>query len=164
MTTSGGCSVNTAWTRRGCGSDLRERRRHQGSVADRTIWTLHGLRVRDLRRRPGAGFAALGYLRNLPIDVLKVDRALVSRMPSERMDRAVVRAICDLASAAGALTVAEGVETPEVLAAVRNWDATWRRGTCSAGRPRWRSTRWHPRTTFPDTAPNLDACYFRYCI
>jgi EAL domain-containing protein (putative c-di-GMP-specific phosphodiesterase class I) len=40
-------------------------------------------------------------------------------MPSERMDRAVVRAICDLASAAGALTVAEGVETPEVLAAVK---------------------------------------------
>ena len=91
----------------------------QGSVADRTIWTLHGLGCGICVDDLGAGFAALGYLRNLPIDVLKVDRALVSRMPSERMDRAVVRAICDLASAAGALTVAEGVETPEVLAAVK---------------------------------------------
>ena len=39
-------------------------------------------------------------------------------MPTERMDRAVVRAICDLASAAGVLTVAEGVETPAVLSVV----------------------------------------------
>lgn len=90
----------------------------QGSVADRAIGDLHelgcGICVDDL----GAGFAALGYLRNLPIDVLKVDRALVSRMPSERMDRAVVRAICDLASAAGVLTVAEGVESQAVLSVV----------------------------------------------
>lgn len=90
----------------------------EGTTAGRAIAGLHeigcGICVDDL----GAGFAALGYLRDLPIDVLKVDRALISRMPTERMDRAVVRAICDLASAAGVLTVAEGVETPAVLSVV----------------------------------------------
>ncbi|MBR7559630.1 EAL domain-containing protein, partial [Mycobacterium tuberculosis] len=58
----------------------------------------------------GSGFSALRYVRDLPVDVLKVDRALISAMPDSPSDRAVVRAICEMAQTMGIATVAEGVE------------------------------------------------------
>ena len=58
------------------------------------------------------GYSSLAYLRDLPVDVLKIDRSFTSRLPA---DRAMFSFIVELARAIGATTVVEGVETDEEL-------------------------------------------------
>ena len=60
----------------------------------------------------GTGYSSLAYLRDLPVDVLKIDRSFTSRLPG---DRAMFAFIVQLARAIGATTVVEGVETREQL-------------------------------------------------
>ncbi|WP_432523476.1 putative bifunctional diguanylate cyclase/phosphodiesterase [Kineococcus sp. SYSU DK006] len=60
----------------------------------------------------GTGYSSLAYLRQLPVDVLKVDRSFVQSM-SQGEDTALVRTIIGLAEALGLETVAEGVESAE---------------------------------------------------
>ena len=67
----------------------------------------------------GTGFSSLAYVRNLPAAVLKIDRTFVSGLPDSVKDRAVVKAVIELAHELGMRTVAEGVETPEQLECLR---------------------------------------------
>lgn len=60
----------------------------------------------------GTGYSSLAYLRDLPVDVLKIDRSFTSRLPE---DEPLVGFIVELARAIGASTVVEGVETSEQL-------------------------------------------------
>jgi EAL domain-containing protein (putative c-di-GMP-specific phosphodiesterase class I) len=60
----------------------------------------------------GTGFSSLTYLRQFPVDVLKIDRSFVAGLGRNRQDRAIVASIIDLAHALGLRTVAEGVEDP----------------------------------------------------
>ena len=57
------------------------------------------------------GYSSLAYLTSLPIDYLKLDRALVSEVDASRRDRVVVRGIIRIAAHLGMSIVAEGVET-----------------------------------------------------
>jgi diguanylate cyclase (GGDEF)-like protein len=59
----------------------------------------------------GTGYSSLSYLQDLPLDVLKIDRMFISRLPDENADASVVRTILGLAEALNLETVAEGVET-----------------------------------------------------
>jgi diguanylate cyclase (GGDEF)-like protein/PAS domain S-box-containing protein len=61
----------------------------------------------------GAGYSSLGRLRDLPVQLLKIDRSFLRDVPSRPEATAVVTAILELAGALGMETVAEGVETPE---------------------------------------------------
>jgi diguanylate cyclase (GGDEF)-like protein/PAS domain S-box-containing protein len=61
----------------------------------------------------GSGHASLGYLRNLQIDVLKIDRSFISKMSSDAGDAAIVRASIELGHNLGLEVVAEGVETAQ---------------------------------------------------
>lgn len=67
----------------------------------------------------GTGFSSLNMLRSLPLQTVKIDRSLVDPMPAAEAV-AVVRAICDLATALKLDVVAEGVETPEHAQAARD--------------------------------------------
>jgi diguanylate cyclase (GGDEF)-like protein len=59
----------------------------------------------------GTGYSSMATLRNLPIDVMKVDRAFVQDLSDDPTALAVTRAILTLAQALGKHTVAEGIET-----------------------------------------------------
>ena len=73
----------------------------------------HGVRVAidDF----GMGYSSLSRLAELPIDILKIDRAFTSRLTPERSSQAIVSTIIALARTYDLNTVAEGVETPEQL-------------------------------------------------
>jgi diguanylate cyclase (GGDEF)-like protein len=60
----------------------------------------------------GWGYASLIYLRSLPIDILKIDRAFVAGA-GRAEGTSVARAVSELGQALGFTTVAEGIETPE---------------------------------------------------
>jgi EAL domain-containing protein (putative c-di-GMP-specific phosphodiesterase class I) len=61
----------------------------------------------------GTGSSSLASLRQLPVDVLKIDRAFVRNMTEQGDDLAIVAALIDLAHALGVTVIAEGVETPD---------------------------------------------------
>ena len=67
----------------------------------------------------GTGYSSLSHLSTLPIDSLKIDRSFVSRLDSTGTESAVVRSIVLLGHALGKSVVAEGIETPRQLEALR---------------------------------------------
>jgi len=62
----------------------------------------------------GTGYTSLAYLRDLPVDTLKIDRAFIAGMQAHERDLIIVRSIIDLARNLGMQVVAEGVEATEV--------------------------------------------------
>ncbi|MDQ1485391.1 MAG: hypothetical protein QOJ62_1084 [Actinomycetota bacterium] len=64
----------------------------------------------------GTGYSSLAYLRDLPVDTVKVDKSFVDRILDEEIDRELVRTIVSLAGRLGLETVAEGVESAEQAA------------------------------------------------
>ncbi|MBK7236452.1 MAG: EAL domain-containing protein [Sterolibacteriaceae bacterium] len=59
----------------------------------------------------GTGYSSFGYLRELPVDCIKIDRSFVRELDARSDDREIARAIVNLAHALSVRTVAEGVET-----------------------------------------------------
>jgi EAL domain-containing protein (putative c-di-GMP-specific phosphodiesterase class I) len=66
----------------------------------------------------GTGYSSMNYLKNFPLDELKIDRSFVKGLPDQRADLAIVRAMTVLGHSLGMRIVAEGVETREQLASL----------------------------------------------
>jgi EAL domain-containing protein (putative c-di-GMP-specific phosphodiesterase class I) len=66
----------------------------------------------------GTGYSSMLQLKNLPIDVLKIDRVFVDGIATDATDRAIVDTIIRLAGAFHLEVVAEGLETPADLQAL----------------------------------------------
>ena len=67
----------------------------------------------------GIGLSSFNYLRTFPVDFVKIDGSFVRRMVHSSVDRRIVRSIHEVAHALGAQTIAESVESAEVLEQVR---------------------------------------------
>jgi diguanylate cyclase (GGDEF)-like protein/PAS domain S-box-containing protein len=68
----------------------------------------------------GTGHSSLGYIRDFPIDSLKIDRTFVSHLGVSSADTAIVEATINLAHALDIVAIAEGLETTGQLQALRN--------------------------------------------
>jgi EAL domain-containing protein (putative c-di-GMP-specific phosphodiesterase class I) len=82
----------------------------------------------------GTGYSSLAYLRELPVDILKIDRAFVAGLGTPSNDGKLFGAVVALASSLGLETVAEGIETDAELDAVRRSGVTYAQGFL-LGRP-----------------------------
>ncbi|HRQ63763.1 MAG TPA: EAL domain-containing protein [Xanthomonadaceae bacterium] len=67
----------------------------------------------------GTGFSTFAYLKQLQADILKIDGSLLCGLPEDVLDRTVVSALTAIARIAGKRTVAECVENPAALAALK---------------------------------------------
>jgi diguanylate cyclase (GGDEF)-like protein len=67
----------------------------------------------------GSGLSSFAYLKNLPVDMLKIDGAFVKDLVRDPIDSAMVRAINDIGHVMGLRTIAEWVENQETLVALR---------------------------------------------
>ena len=63
----------------------------------------------------GSGLSSFTYLKNLPVDYLKIDGQFISNVVDDAVDESMVRAISDVGHAMGIETIAERVETRDVL-------------------------------------------------
>ncbi len=76
----------------------------------------------------GTGFSSFSYLKELPIQHLKIDVEFIRDLPSSPTDQRLVQALVQFAKAFGQETVAEGIESPETLALVQAFEVDYAQG------------------------------------
>jgi EAL domain-containing protein (putative c-di-GMP-specific phosphodiesterase class I) len=83
----------------------------------------------------GAGFSSFAYLKNLPVDKLKIDGAFVQGMAQSQIDQAMVQSMNQVAHALGKQTIAEYVEDAATLELLRGYGVDYAQGNY-LGKPR----------------------------
>jgi EAL domain-containing protein (putative c-di-GMP-specific phosphodiesterase class I) len=76
----------------------------------------------------GTGYSSLAYIKQFPIDTLKIDRCFVAELAQNASDIAIVQAIIILARTLSLAVVAEGIETVEQYELLRNLGCTYGQG------------------------------------
>ena len=130
---------------------------------DATLGILNELRYRGIRVAVddfGIGYSSLAYLETFPIDVLKIDRALINRVGADTSSVSVVSASIDLGHALGMKVTAEGVERREQIDGLRRLGCDSAQGyhlgrPCSAIEARILACR--EQTEQSSRSPSLDA-------
>jgi EAL domain-containing protein (putative c-di-GMP-specific phosphodiesterase class I) len=82
----------------------------------------------------GTGFSSLSMVKDHPIDGIKIDRSFVQGLPSDERSAAIVSAVVGMAKGLGRRVTAEGIETAEQLAFLKDVGCTYGQGYL-LGRP-----------------------------
>jgi EAL domain-containing protein (putative c-di-GMP-specific phosphodiesterase class I) len=88
-------------------------------VAMRFISVLKGMGCRFVLDDFGQGLSSFGYLKNLPLDFLKIDGGFVREMVADPIQAALVASIHEIGTVMGLRTIAESVENEATLEALR---------------------------------------------
>ena len=67
----------------------------------------------------GTGYSSMSLMKKFPVDTIKIDRSFVADLPHDSEDRAIAQAIISMGKALGLTVIAEGVETAEQAAFLR---------------------------------------------
>ena len=100
--------------------------------SDKTVALLAELRrigIKVIIDNFGTGYASLSYLKNLPVDGLKIDRTFIRGLPEDRGNAAIIQAITTLAGKLGLQAMAEGVETAAEMKALRAFECDRMQGS-----------------------------------
>ena len=81
----------------------------------------------------GTGYSSLAYLASLPLDAIKIDRAMIADIVGGSRDRIVVKAMIRLARELGLSVVVEGVESTAQLNLLAEWECDLYQGFLGAG-------------------------------
>ena len=92
---------------------------HDAALAVVRMQELRALGVKLSVDDFGTGYSSLTYLKGLPVDEVKIDKGFVDGLATDPADRAVVRAVVDIAHTLGLKVVAEGVEQEDQLSILR---------------------------------------------
>ncbi len=94
----------------------------------------------------GVGFASFSYMRQLPIDIIKIDGIFIKDLDKNADDQLFVKALIDVAKGLGRKTIAEFVENKDILTLLRQYGVDYAQGY-HIGRPEARilpSADWEP--------------------
>jgi EAL domain-containing protein (putative c-di-GMP-specific phosphodiesterase class I) len=89
----------------------------------RAVRVLHAIQNRGIRLAIddfGTGYSSMSLMKQFPIDTIKIDRSFVRDLPRDSEDQAIAQAIISMGKALGMTIVAEGVETAEQEAFLRD--------------------------------------------
>jgi diguanylate cyclase (GGDEF)-like protein len=98
------------------------------SYIERTLEGLRQLGVQLVLDDFGVGFSSLGYIKRLPLSMIKLDRTFVENVTDSPHDAAIVRAVSEMAETIGIGVVAEGVETEEQVRVARDLGCGYAQG------------------------------------
>lgn len=83
----------------------------------------------------GVGFSSFNYMRELPVDIIKIDGVFIKDLDKNTDDRLFVKALCDVAKGMGKKTTAEFVENAEILTLLKEFGIDHAQGF-HIGKPR----------------------------
>jgi EAL domain-containing protein (putative c-di-GMP-specific phosphodiesterase class I) len=89
------------------------------TVSAHTLRDLESQGIRIALDDFGAGNSSLAWLKEHPLDAIKIDRSFVAGLAGDSRDQAIVASLISLARALGCAVTAEGVETEDQLIALR---------------------------------------------
>lgn len=131
-------SVSLALARSGLPAERLEVEITEGALladTDNVLATLHALRALGVKISMddfGTGYSSLSYLQKFPFNKIKIDRSFVAGADAD--SGAILRAVSGLGTSLGMSITAEGVETAEQLARIRDQRCTHVQGYLT-GRP-----------------------------
>ncbi len=76
----------------------------------------------------GVGFSSFNYVKELPVDLVKIDGAFITRLTERRDSQVVVKALVDVAAGFGKRTVAEFVDSADTLMMLKNLKVSYAQG------------------------------------